>query len=506
MQFLNNKKLLVFLFVVLFLLTRIPRLFNDEINPDAVNWHYRSEQFVVALKSGQFQNTYQHYHPGVSLMWIMGTPVELMKQFVPGHEIYNHENFANFHFISKLTLVAVQLVLTLLIAFYLSKLIGDKNSLIVTSIMTFEPFFIGNSRILHLDVLLTLFLFLGLILLYSYLKFQDKKTLLLSATFLAFGFLTKSIGIGALAFSILVFIFFIYRKPTEFKTSFKDLFVFLSTYIVTVFVFFPALWVAPVSTMSEIFSEGERVGIRKGHNQIVLGEETTDAGVDFYPLVFLIKLSPLILITTILGIIYSLKNKESPLDRKFLVFISAFYLTYLLVMTFPTKKLDRYMLVMFPFIAYLSLIGMTALVSNKKLFQYILLPFAALSYIYSLIYFFPYYFTYSSFLVGSSENANSIIAQKSFGMGVFELKDSLFKKYGEYPKIGFIDTKPMRAIYISSRIFDIREVSESKYDLVVLAVNEAFPDNIDNPQEKFVQVDAVYINGLEYWRIYAKKK
>jgi hypothetical protein len=52
--------ILLGLFVVSFALTRLPALGIDVINPDGVNWHYRSEQFVVGLKTGALEKTYQH--------------------------------------------------------------------------------------------------------------------------------------------------------------------------------------------------------------------------------------------------------------------------------------------------------------------------------------------------------------------------------------------------------------------------------------------------------------
>ncbi|HQG78710.1 MAG TPA: hypothetical protein PK564_00005, partial [bacterium] len=81
---LKNKKYLPFflllIFSVLFFATRLPGLKDDVINPDGAAWHYRSEQFIVGIKNKQFEKTYQHYHPGVTLMWIAGTAVEVYKK------------------------------------------------------------------------------------------------------------------------------------------------------------------------------------------------------------------------------------------------------------------------------------------------------------------------------------------------------------------------------------------------------------------------------------------
>ena len=87
-KYLNNY--LLILFVLLFGFSRFIRLNNDTINPDGVNWHYRSQQFINGIKYFQFEKTYQHYHPGVTLMWVTGIPVEVTK-IVSGQKTYNNQ-------------------------------------------------------------------------------------------------------------------------------------------------------------------------------------------------------------------------------------------------------------------------------------------------------------------------------------------------------------------------------------------------------------------------------
>ena len=122
--------------------------------------------------------------------------------------------------------------------------------------------------------------------------------------------------------------------------------------------------------------------------------------------------------------------------------------------------------------------------------------------VWPLINFYPFYFIYTNPLFGSPESANKIIGQKSFGVGIYDLKDIITAKYGE-PRLGFIDTKPMEAIYPNSKVFDIRVNGTNDYDLLVLGINEEMPVDIS---KKFVKSSSVYINDLEYWRVYEKQK
>ena len=110
--------------------------------------------------------TYQHYHPAVTLMWIMGVPIEVLRHFSKADRVYTYSNFETFHIVAKVSLVMVQLVLTFIIFHLLARLFGYYKAFFATVLFTFEPFFVGNSRLLHMDVLLAQFLLIALILVY----------------------------------------------------------------------------------------------------------------------------------------------------------------------------------------------------------------------------------------------------------------------------------------------------------------------------------------------------
>src|SRR3989304_1636240 len=112
-----------------------------------------------------------------------------------------------------------------------------------------ELLIVGNSRFLHLDVLLT---FLSL-------KNFKLSTVFLSGLFLSLAFLTKSIGIGALLFGILFSIFYFLVKR-DYLALFKYSLTLILVFIVVTFIMFPALWMHPIQVLSRVFSESERIG------------------------------------------------------------------------------------------------------------------------------------------------------------------------------------------------------------------------------------------------------
>ena len=525
---LKDKKYMPFLLMVFFAIaffsTRLPRLANDIINPDAVLWHIRSEQFVVGLKYGQFEKTYQHYHPGVTLMWIIGSSVEVFKQ-ITGINVYTSETYMSFDLVAKSALVLVQFILTLLIILNLAKLTGFYKSFLVTSIFTFEPFFLGNSRILHLDVLSTLLVLLALVFLFQNLQKPKLIRSVLVGLFLALAFLTKSICIGAFIYGLFYSVFYLLLLKDK-KNIVKVVVPMFISFIAFTFLFFPALWGDPKYYMIDmIFKEGQRVGMEDGHRQVLMGELTNNGGVFFYLLIFLIKSSPFMLLGVLLSVYYYIKKSLKPVLKSpkkilnkftgFGLYLCIFYLGYILFMTVASKKIDRYLIMLFPFFAYTSYYGYKNLLYTAKKVGYVKyykVVMTFLVFIFILIptfRIFPWYFTYVSPVIGNTVRANKIIGQKSFGVGIPDLKKTILQRYynmyGEEPLLGFYDTQPMRAIYPNSKIFDVRVYGPGNYDLLVLTMNESMPDKVLNDPKYELKKDySIYINGLEYWRIYIK--
>ncbi|MEZ6255832.1 MAG: phospholipid carrier-dependent glycosyltransferase [Patescibacteria group bacterium] len=496
------------IFTILFFLPRVFSLGTDVLNPDGVNWHWRSEQFVVGLKTRDFAKTYQHYHPGVTLTWVVGTTAEIVKRLYLNENVYTSSNYLVIHSAVKYVLVALHFILSLVLIHGLSKIINFKTALLIVALFSLEPFVVGNSRLVHLDMLLTYFLFLSLIYSYIYL-YLDKKLiyLLLTSVFLALSFLTKSIGIGVILF-VFGYVSLMFIKDKNYKSI---VFLVMCT-LLTIFVVFPAMWVSPLQTLLNIFNEASRIGIRNGHGQIFFGSYTRDPGILFYPVVLAQRLSVLTLVGVLVYIFTALKTipknlqglVKALMQPSFILYISIFYLGYLCVMVYPSKKIDRYMLPLFPYFALLAVYGYQLLLDRYSRTKYILYIFIGLTF-YSLISFFPYYFTFYSPIFINADISETVVGQKPFGIGIPALQKYISTKYGSDVRLGFIDTKPMSALHGNSKVLDIRDYGLSSYDLVVLGINEDFDNTkLKNQQNKLQEIDSYSINGFKFWRIYGK--
>jgi hypothetical protein len=295
------------------------------------------------------------------------------------------------------------------------------------------------------------------------------------------------------------------------KKLFKNAALLLLIFVGATFIFFPALWVEPVDTIANIFTEAERVGVRKGHGQIFFGEYTRDPGIFFYPIILLLKVSPLTILGMLLFAIWlGISWRKERLG--FLLYLFVFYFGYFGLMSVLSKKIDRYMLVLYPLLSLFAVYGFANFC--KLLKKPILKTTLRASILGGVIFFimhpvlklFPYHFTYTSPVFGSPAQANSVVGQKPFGIGIPRLKDFIGSRYGSDYKLGFIDVKPMKAIYPNSKVIDIREIHPDEKTLVILGPNEEFEGKSLSVAPKFKKDMSIYINGLEYWKIYVHKE
>src|SRR3972149_1870530 len=464
----RNEYFLIAAFVAVFLLTHLPRLATGSGSSDALLWHKRAEAFVTALKAHDFAKTYQKYHPGVTLMWILGAAFEFSRDTFYNFEVYDYA--------AKIFLVFKQLGLSLVSLYLLSKILDFKKAFLIVLLLSIEPFFLANSRLLHLDVLFTLCLFNGLLLAHLAMKKLNIAEAIFAGIFLSAAFLTKSVGILGIGFVLIWGIF---------SRKFRALGILTAAFFLTTFLIFPALWVAPVQTFSKMVVESREVAFDKGHTQLFFGKETDNPGPLFYPLVLLIKLSPAFLLGPIL--FYVTKKSRQP---EILTFLNLFYFLYFVAMVLAPKKLDRYMLPIFPLFAVWLTLGISQL--SKKYLPLIIFAVFAFQ-VLPIFTLFPHYFAYSSPIVGSARNANKIIGQKSFGTGIYDLRERLMERYPD-KTVAISDVGPLKEIYGSFRVFDIWKADPKSYDLLILGPNVELPEfNGRN----FKQIDSLWIGGLE---------
>ncbi|MFA5775982.1 MAG: glycosyltransferase family 39 protein [Patescibacteria group bacterium] len=352
------------LFFIVFCLSRAPYLGTEMFNTDVWKWKARIYDFGSGIFNLDFDKTLQKYHPGVTLMWVGTAGVKLQGLYCavitcPNEAVDPVGVVFTLHFFQKL-LVVITTGFTLTLVFYpLKKLFGEKYAFVSLWLVSFEPFFYALTRVIHLEALMTSFMLASFVWLYYFLEnyANDKKTrrLVISAIFAGLAILTKSSAIFIIPFSVLSI--FLYQRK-NIKNTVKLSALWILGIMATYFILWPSMWVNPVGTLDYVFIKGvKEVGVEGGHGQIFLGKYTENPGPFYYFVVIAYKFS-LFLVTGILFFAFFFKKITQHFDaektKRFVLLGIIFTIGYLIEISIPTKKLDRYIL---PSLASISLMA-----------------------------------------------------------------------------------------------------------------------------------------------------
>lgn len=167
---------------------------------DEPTWMTRSKRFAEALLNTNALKTDQSRHPGVTLMWLgtlsVGTKILLgymmeptprppFTQFAEG---FKGPDMADVAQASVALSCSLCLALCVLV---LAQLMDPLTALCVGLFVALEPWLIGHSKVFHLDMLMTTFMFLSFLLLLMDVRRRSNVWVVLSGAAGALAVLTK---------------------------------------------------------------------------------------------------------------------------------------------------------------------------------------------------------------------------------------------------------------------------------------------------------------------------
>jgi len=466
--------------IFLFFLAWLPRMMalDAYVSPDERKWLARSANFTYALAHADFAQTFQREHPGVTVMWAgtfgLFTVYPEYAQEAPGYFTWERENLEAWltenteH--TPLELLAagrrwvafgVALLLWLSI-FPLQRLVGRNAAHLAFIFLAVDPFGVALSRQLHPDGFVASFIFLSLIFflawLYAGLRWRD---LVISGVFMGLAWLTKTPAVllvpigGVLAVVQAVRIWRarwqiapsdpyaedpstdiahnamrIARRQARAKAMIMRIgggYPLWGMVAVAVFVaLWPAMWGDPVGSLLRMATEMEAYVEGHVNPNFFLGEPTDDPGLFFYPIALFFRVTPAVAIGVLAALIF-LERREwifaDALTRRTVRALLFFALVFIVAMTIPAKKFDRYILPVFLALDVIAAVGWMALVQIpwrldapswlRRLRA--ISPTAALLSIAFLLHGFytlltyPYYLTYFNPLAGGSRAAPNVL-------------------------------------------------------------------------------------------------
>jgi 4-amino-4-deoxy-L-arabinose transferase-like glycosyltransferase len=409
--------------ILLFLLALAPRLpgLRLFLTTDEPFFVQEAAQVSGALLRGDFQGTYWHFYPGVTISWLngLGLGIQWLLARITGmtaqpFEVYVQRNILDLILSARLPYVL--LAAAGVAGFYLlaRRLLGQRVALLGALFIAFDPFFLAHSRVAHGDAPVTVFMGLSALAFLVYLQATSLRAasevpgaekrqaeggrlwLILSAMMGALAALTKAPGPFMLLFVITVGVgdglitsrFSFPRgdspagkgwriRPLDWRLARRrliDLVLWGGMAALLFVALWPAMWVDPVGTIARMLSEtfGK---VEAGHLVFFMGRPTLNPGPWFYPYVVSLRLTPITLIgmlasgLMVIGklvdwkvgrwVEWKIGGQRDAAPGRFMAaaWLWVFIVALLLFGDLSPKKQDRYLLPLFPVLDLLAAVA-----------------------------------------------------------------------------------------------------------------------------------------------------
>lgn len=265
------------MYILLLLVMIIPSwvIKNDRVvNIDEPRWVIRGSNFYYAVANREFENTYYEYHPGVTNMWIVATA---MNFYFPEYRGLGQgyfdplkpkfEEFMRKH--NKDVMILVRnsrfiqsgvLAILAVAGFLLLQLLFDqKTAFLSMALAAIAPFYLGHSRMLNLEGMMSMFVLVSILGMQLYLN-KERKWIFLIVSGAAFGLaqLTKSssiLAVGMVGLMLLVGLFKRNEKTliARIGDAIRVFMLWFGVAALVYFIFWPGMWVAPGKMLTGVY-------------------------------------------------------------------------------------------------------------------------------------------------------------------------------------------------------------------------------------------------------------
>jgi hypothetical protein len=357
----------VYLAVVplLFLLALLPRLvgLGEATTEDEDQWVQRTGNFALALSRGQWRNTYQIGHPGVTTMWVTELALgrDRARAFAVQERGDRHvtqvEDFLPALRTARIPFAILSALLATACGLLAARLFGPGPGLLAGLLLGLEPYWSAMSPIVGMDGLLAGLM--GASLLSALLAFRAEATWRwapVSGLLAGLALLTKGAALFLLPMAPLLALLEVWQAPKRAgaRRSAAAKLALWCLGLVTAAAIWPAMWADPLGTARRA-AEFIRTTGSTPHapGNFFLGQPVVDPGPLFYPVALGLRLGP----ATILGLL-ALVLFGVPARWRSAVGPLVLYVALLgSGLTISPKKVDRYILPLLPALGVLAALG-----------------------------------------------------------------------------------------------------------------------------------------------------
>ncbi len=405
----------IWLSSAIFLLALLPRITTLGgtfiVNDENLYWTWTNE-FTQAIVNFDWAGTLVgRGYPSVTQFWIqdLGFLIRLILDTLQGYAPADFWQRAAldqplvFDLLGqrRLAIGIANALLIWLIYLQARKLMEEAIAFLGAILLTFAPFLLADSRTMRGDALLSHLMLLSVLAFLLFLRSGHWDQLILSGVALGFAILTKITALPLAGWAALaVGMYLLWRPdltcwPTRLRWAVVLLAVWGATTTVVVFAFWPALWVAPLTTFE--FVREFAASAVDGRTNYFWGRLTTDEPLPlFYPIAFLFRATPLMVlgVAVMAGLViaavwrwlprsgtlaqpqpglsyfsprrfasFSFDTWHMPASTRWtLLALGAYALIFWIIINVGALKRDRYLLPVFPAAIFIAAAGLLWLV------------------------------------------------------------------------------------------------------------------------------------------------
>jgi 4-amino-4-deoxy-L-arabinose transferase-like glycosyltransferase len=349
--------------------------------------------------------------------------------------------------------MVILITLVLIAAFWPAcRLLGFWPALIGFLLVAMDPFHTALSRLLHVDGLPSSLGLLSLLLFLNYLyRGRQKSDLVLSGIVAGLAWLTKSPILFLIPFAGLLLLLELAekwrsRRPLarrELCQALMPLIVWGGMGLAVFVLLWPSMWVEPIHTLRRMLG-GMILYAGQGHDsQLYFNGEVYegDPGGHFYPLTYLWRTTPVVLLGLVLSALALAFPKAGLIpsaNRRPLGLLLLFAVLFTIFMTQGAKKFDRYLLPIYPPLDLVGGVGWVVaatwirqrwLEPTRQVAIPVVLLAAVVGQAACLASNYPYYFSYYNPLLGGTVRAPQVM-MVGWGEGLDQAADFLNNQPG----------------------------------------------------------------------------
>ncbi|MFN8423879.1 MAG: phospholipid carrier-dependent glycosyltransferase [Anaerolineae bacterium] len=355
-------------FPALFALALLPRLVAPArfVTWDEPTWAQRSTAFLRALESGDLERTFQREHPGVVTMWAGAVGAALHRS--PAAPDGPDDLDAMRAVVALLTALCVAAATMLLVP-----LVGGRTAGVAGVLLSFDPYLLAHSRVLHVDAIAASLALLAILCTLRWLHavhadhagrgigwrigagaliglaVVEKSPMLVLAAFVGAVVTLRLVGdvVGGRAT----------RREAIGRWLTCGIVLALAAAVTYVAVW-PAMWVAPVATFQRMLAYAAEGAGKAREAVFFAGRVSPDPGIALYLAAIPFRMTPLSLVGAAAGCVVA--AREARRGRWTGALLLAWAVVFVVAMGFGAKKFERYMLPAIPALDVVAAIGLVA--------------------------------------------------------------------------------------------------------------------------------------------------